>query len=546
MQKSIKRTISILLSILMVVSLFVAVPITASAATEMEIYLLVEQMHMLADEYHKNSNYTSAQNLQSFIQYLMYALNQADGNPNDPGVERAYNIALAVYENYTGSGSGDVTSVTEDEVIDLLNAIDTLSQDYAMQGDRVSAQMLENTARILELAFYEASYSADDPNVASAYSLVSTILAQYTGTTSSYTVTWKNWNGSVLETYENVAEGTIPTYDGAIPTKDGCTFTGWKDGDNTYGLNDALPEVTADVTYIAVFTYSDGIGASLAGYSISLEGDIAVNFYMEIAPEVVSHEGAYMQFTVPDTSKEYQDQKIYIKDLEPVIIGDMTYYVFKCKVAAKDMASEITSQLIDGDKASTVYTYSVKGYADYLIEHQDDSQTFKDAVPLVEAMLQYGTYANNYFSDVNALEALDVDIPAKEAAVNDLPEGLTFDGATLSLKSQTTLSLYFISEQELTLSMDGKTEGVDYELAHNGSEYVIRIRNISAAELNDDFTVTYTSNGQNGTVTYSPMTYCYKAVNSQAADVKLKNVVKALYRYWLAAAQYFNKDQGGN
>ena len=48
--------------------------------------------------------------------------------------------------------------------------------------------------------------------------------------------------------------------------------------------------------------------------------------------------------------------------------------------------------------------------------------------------------------------------------------------------------------------MDGKTEGVDYELAHNGSEYVIRIRNISSAELNDDFTITYTSNGKSGTV----------------------------------------------
>lgn len=65
-----------------------------------------------------------------------------------------------------------------------------------------------------------------------------------------------------------------------------------------------------------------------------------------------------------------------------------------------------------------------------------------------------------------------------------------------------------------------------------------------AAELNDDFTVTVTSNGQSGTFTYSPLTYCYKSANSQTADVKLQNVVKAIYLYWLEADKYF--DQGGN
>ena len=286
--------------------------------------------------------------------------------------------------------------------------------------------------------------------------------------------------------------------------------------------------------------FADGIGASLAGHSISLEGDIAVNFYMEIAPEVVSHEGVYMQFTVPDTSKEYQEQKVYLKDLEPVSAGDKTYYVFKCKAAAKDMASEISAQLIDGDKTGTVYKYSVKEYADYLIDHQNDSQTFKNAVLLVEAMLMYGTYADNYFGGADALDELAYEIPAKEAQETDLPEGVSFDGASLSLKSQTTLSLYFVSDRDITLSAGG----VDFELGHDGDEYVIRIRNISAAELNDDFTVAVTSNGQSGTFTYSPMTYCYAAANSRATDVKLKNVVRALYRYWLEAAQYFSRNQG--
>ena len=65
-------------------------------------------------------------------------------------------------------------------------------------------------------------------------------------------------------------------------------------------------------------------------------------------------------------------------------------------------------------------------------------------------------------------------------------------------------------------------------------QYVIRIRNISAAELNDDFTVMV--NGT-GSVTYSPMTYCYKAQTS--SNAKLANTVKALYLYWVEADKYF-------
>ncbi|MBQ1436456.1 MAG: hypothetical protein IIZ07_00815, partial [Ruminococcus sp.] len=75
----------------------------------------------------------------------------------------------------------------------------------------------------------------------------------------------------------------------------------------------------------------------------------------------------------------------------------------------------------------------------------------------------------------------------------------------------------------------------------SGNEYVIRIRNIPAYEL--DRLITITVNGT-GTVAYSPLTYCYKAQTS--GDAKLVNTVKALYLYWVEASQYFNQNQGGN
>ena len=73
--------------------------------------------------------------------------------------------------------------------------------------------------------------------------------AQYQKVTRSYTVTWKNWNGEVLQT-NKVEYGTTPIYTGATPTRPA-------DGNNTYtfsGWDKEIASVTGDVTYTAQYT----------------------------------------------------------------------------------------------------------------------------------------------------------------------------------------------------------------------------------------------------------------------------------------------------
>ena len=70
------------------------------------------------------------------------------------------------------------------------------------------------------------------------------------GAEESYTIKWKNYDGTTLET-DNVKKGVLPTYDGATPIRpddDEYTYT-WS------GWNPEVVPATANQTYVATYSY---------------------------------------------------------------------------------------------------------------------------------------------------------------------------------------------------------------------------------------------------------------------------------------------------
>ena len=144
------------------------------------------------------------------------------------------NPVTVKYDNNDGSGLYSVQKVVKNQPTAL-----GLSGKYTPPTQE-GAELVWNTAPDGSGTTYTIGQSVTLSSDLTLYAYMKPL---------TYTVTWKNADGTVLKTDENVTYGDTPVYDGDIPTKanDGTNyfvFTGW----------DKTPApVNGDVTYTAQF-----------------------------------------------------------------------------------------------------------------------------------------------------------------------------------------------------------------------------------------------------------------------------------------------------
>ena len=280
-------------------------------------------------------------------------------------------------------------------------------------------------------------------------------------------------------------------------------------------------------------------------YSLSLKGNIAVNYYMHISEKALAEENGFMRFITPRGGTV----DIPLSSATVKTAGEQSYYVFSASVAAKEMTDTITGQYFYGESSSAAYDYSVKQYADILIAGADSNASFAKAAPMIEAMLVYGAYAQTgfaYNTDKLAHELTDVSSVTMETLqsfANPAEQGTAhapFYGATLMLKTETAMRLYFQPDDTvagLTASMNGTA----LTATPNAGMLFVSVDNISAKDLDETYTVTINDGTETAEVSYNPMTYCYNVLKSPegAVEESMRNTVRALYLYNQAANAYF-------
>ena len=389
---------------------------------------------------------------------------------------------------------------------------------------------------------------------------------------------------------QTIGTDTYPTLGGAKVYKnaiyEGCEGKSGEPVSNKYSNTEKNiygdhPDADNDGKCDNCSAIIDGIGAKLAGYSLSLTGNIGVNFYMELSNDIVNDESAYMNFTLPNgtTSKVYvsgthEDGSTATTDT--TVKNGVTYYVFTCEVAAKEMTSDIKAQMIgnNGEKTGKVYTYTVKEYADYILSHMsaDESLTSRATIQLVKGMLNYGGAAQKYFgykTDKLASDGLDLTEPVfddtsiisfikgeeNKASITYYSDSdkVTFKSAYLSLNSTTDLcvSVQFaedvtVQEDMFEILFDSKEISKDqYEITKVNKEncYKITLHGIKASQLQKQYEFEVAlPDTEPAVLKYGATSYAYTVMSGACDNINniesLREVVKALSAYGSCAQGY--------
>ena len=362
----------------------------------------------------------------------------------------------------------------------------------------------------------------------------------------TYTVTWQNEDGTVLEKDENVAEGTTPTYDGETPTKASTadytyTFAGW------------TPEVTAvtgDATYTA--TYTETPKKLIAAHSISLDGNIGINFYIDPSAAGLQPGDTgtiQAEFSWADgnalVNVEAQSKEVAVTAENYKKEGDRIKVT--CKVCVAEMTCGVNAKFTLADKTESE-VYSVRTYCDVIL---GDSKSSDKLVNLVKTMLDYGAKAQTQFGiKTNDLANKDVDYTMADVTSNMITTtpsdmesgldeyGLAYAGSTIVYLSETSMRHYYtIKDQtEFDKVRDNITfNGEKAEVKTKGNKIYFETTDIAAAALDTSYTLTIGTSDYN----FAVLDYVRECMNAPQVPYSTLELVKATYLYNQAANNYF-------
>ena len=139
------------------------------------------------------------------------------------------------YNANGGSGAPDKQEVKD--TTETSNTFTVSNQEPTREGYKFLGWATSSSAT-------EATIKAGDEVIATKDAPNKTIYAVWQQ--NKYTVTWKNWDGTVLKTDKGVEYGSTPKYDGSTPTRPAS-------GRYTYTFDTWTPEIVA-VTKDAVYT----------------------------------------------------------------------------------------------------------------------------------------------------------------------------------------------------------------------------------------------------------------------------------------------------
>lgn len=304
----------------------------------------------------------------------------------------------------------------------------------------------------------------------------------------------------------------------------------------------------------------------VAGHSISLNGDIGINYYIDVPNKDIENSKVTVNFTWTVDGEEKSYSVILTQE-------DKTDYGYKatCPVAVAEMTYDVTAIVtIDGVLQSIPDTYSAQKYAKVILNNENNfrekyivaengqgrngEQRYNDLVTLVKTMLDYGTKAQvvfdrdiehlanegtDYFNDESYPISTDMITVTEENMDMDLSAyGLRYKGSTVVYLSETSIRHYYYVDDwdSFNKIKDSITfDGVAVTYTEKDDAIYFEKKGVSASNLDTPYTMTF----KDKSCKYAVNDYIKHCLESDKVSDNTKALVRATYRYNVAANAFF-------
>ena len=377
-------------------------------------------------------------------------------------------------------------------------------------------------------------------------------------------VVYRDGSGDTLCETDNFFLGLdpLPACDD-VPTRDGYYFAGWKsvadegvesfiDEETGYTVNTFIEDDWQCFYIVMEAQWTDTEPSDIDSTSVSFDGKLNLNVYIKLSEEIKADADAYIITTFNGVTTTF-----YVADLIEHIESDGCVKVRQGMFAGM-MRDEMTLQVFNGNGEIQPLTYKgstnvTDGFVftavDYLRSRQQHSSNVK-MQELARAAELYGAAVQVYFKyhtelltaeDIAAVQAAagEITIPKFNETEGTLPAGITDRSKTVLFEEDNTLRMYFnLDDAQLgnySFSLNGEEAT---PVKKKAGEYYIQQPNIAPAILDTSYSFGVSDGTSSYTMETSVLAYAYNR-QQKSSNPDMINLAKLLYRYYLAASDYF-------
>ena len=290
------------------------------------------------------------------------------------------------------------------------------------------------------------------------------------------------------------------------------------------------------------------ISAKVQEISLTLGGEIGLNYYIEVDPVLVNKHNLTATLSGPnetisvDLSKAEKTDKGYYKLTYPLYAAQTNESV--CLTVIDSTISEIITLYNSKDEE---YTYDSAEYEvnDYVNAVKSDAGADKKLKDLVSSVEVYGAMANELFGGEKASDELVSKLPDikaedlsghKLSKTGNMPDGITLVGGSLMLTSKTSFRVYVKRNGSVTVPKVVINNETADAVLKGGDYYYYEVKDISAQELSKTQTLVI----GNCTLKFDALTYVHSVLSDPDESQDLINTAKAIYAYSQSADAYFS------